>query len=82
MKIRGYWLKDLKEVFERSPPTVLNWDKWDNPITTGLSASFRVGQVIESCPTSQSPETRTSTALSQLSQSEEGKDGEQLGFDL
>ena len=68
-KIRGYWLKDLQEVFKRYP-TLIELGQLGQSSNDGPSSDFPSGTKDESCPTSESPETQMDAGLSQLSQSE------------
>ena len=74
-KIRGYWLKDLKETFERYP-AYSELGQLGQPNNNGASRNTQSGTKQESCPSSGSPETRSSTGLSQLSQSEGGEEAD------
>ena len=76
-KIRGYWLKDLQETFRRYPPPS-ELGQLGQPNDDGGSSHFQSGTKDEICPTSESPETRSSPGLSQLSQSERPKRDGQL----
>ena len=80
-KTRGYWLKDLQEVFERYPPSS-EVGQVGQPNNDGGFSDFQSGTENKPCPTSQSPETRTSTELSHLSHSEGQDEGKQLSMDL
>ena len=73
-KIRGYWLKDLQEVFKRYP-TLLELGQLGQSSNDGPSSNFPSGTKDESCPTSESHETQMDAGLSQLSQSETGEMG-------
>ena len=73
-KIRGYWLKDLQEVFKRYP-TLLELGQVGQSSNDGPPSNFPSGTKDESCPTSESPETQMDAELSQLSQSERGEMG-------
>jgi len=81
VKIRGYWLKDLQEVFERYPPPS-EVGQPGQPNNDGGSSDFQSGTENKPCPTSKSSETRTSTELSHLSHSEGQKEGKPLSIDL
>ena len=80
-KIRGYWLKDLEGVFERYlPPSELG--QVGQPNTDGAFSDSQSGTGNEPCPTSESPETRTTTELSHLSHSQGQEKDKQLSMDL
>ena len=76
-KIRGYWLKDLQETFRRYPPPS-ELGQLGQPNNDGGSSHLQIGTNDEIRPNSESPETRSSPGLSQLSQSERPKKDGQL----
>lgn len=70
-KVRGYWLKDLQDVFERYPPRS-ELGQVGQPNKDAAFSDSQSGTEKESCPTSKSPETLANTGLSQLSHFERG----------
>ena len=71
-KVRGYWLKDLRPIFDSYlPPAELGQVGQLN--NDRAFTDFPSGTKEPNCPTSDSPETRVNADLSQLSHSEEGR---------
>ncbi len=70
-KARGYWLKDLEEVFKRYPPRSELGQAGQVSAGAG-SRDPQSGTEEKSCPSSKLAETRTRTDLSQLSHSDRG----------
>jgi len=69
-KVRGYWLKDLKPVFDcYIPPELGQLGQLNND---GTFSDFQSGTKEQHCPTSESPENLVTTELSQVSQFDEG----------
>jgi len=73
-KVRGYWLEDLKKVFERYPPPS-EVGQVGQPNNDAGFSDFQSGTEEGSCPTSESAETLASTGLSHLSHFESPPDG-------
>ena len=69
--VRGYWLKDLKETFERYIPSS-EVVQVVQPNNDGAFSDSQSGTGNEPCTTSKTPETRATTELSHLYHSGRG----------